>query len=293
MGGRNPQEERESEGLAGRGAAVPLTGFQRDVLSILAAARTTEGYLAGGAALHTPEQSVRVSRDLDFFHDALEEVGAAFEEDRAALIEAGYSLQVLMSQPGYVRALVGREGRHTQIDWAHDSAWRFMPTTRTPEGFVVPHKVDLALNKTLALAGRDEPRDFVDILYAHERILVLGTLVWAAVGKDPGFTPLSLLAQLKRRGRHRHEDIERLDLTEPFDLAGAKSIWLAALSDAEDFVHSRPADEVGCLYYSPGKDRFVAPLPGIPLDGQGLVTHFARTGGVLPQPAGLEIEGSE
>ncbi|WP_419950540.1 hypothetical protein [Candidatus Palauibacter sp.] len=272
---------------------MPLTGLQREVLSILAVARTSEGYLAGGAALHAPEQSVRISRDLDFFHDAVEEVGAAFEEDRAALIEAGYSLQVLVSQPGYIRALVGREGRHTQIDWAHDSAWRFMPTVRTPEGFMILHDVDLALNKTLALAGRDEPRDFVDILYAHERILVLGALVWAAVGKDPGFTPLSLLAQLKRRGRHRPEDIERLDLTEPFDLAGAKSIWLAALSDAEDFVRSRPTAEVGCLYYSPGQDRFVAPLPDTPLKDQGLVTHFAQTGGVLPCPARMEIDRSE
>ncbi|WP_420636920.1 hypothetical protein [Candidatus Palauibacter sp.] len=272
---------------------MPLTGFQREVLSVLAAARTTDGYLAGGAALHTHERSVRISRDLDFFHDALEEVGAAFDEDRAALIEAGYSLRVLMSQPGYVRALVGREGRQTQIDWAHDSAWRFLPTVRTPEGFLVLHDVDLALNKTLALAGRDEPRDFVDILHAHERILVLGALVWAAVAKDPGFTPFSLLAQLKRRGRHRHEDIARLHLTEPFDLAGAKSIWLTALSEAEDFVRSRPTDEVGCLYYSPGQDRFVAPLPDTPLDEQGLVKHFARSGGVLPRPAGLEIERPE
>lgn len=272
---------------------MPLTDFQRGVLSVLAAARTTQGYLAGGGALHAAERSVRMSRDLDFFHDALEEVGAAFEEDRAALVEAGYSLQVLVSQPGYVRALVERKGRQTQIDWAHDSAWRFMPTVRAPDGFMVLHEVDLALNKTLALAGRDEPRDFVDILYAHERILVLGGLVWAAVGKDPGFTPLSLLAQLKRRGRHRQEDIERLDLTEPFDLAGAKSTWLDALSDAEDFVRSRPADEVGCLYYSPSEDRFVAPLPDTPLEDQGLVTHFAQTGGVLPQPAGVEIERPE
>ncbi len=29
--------------------------------------------------------------------------------------------------------------------------------------------VDLAINKVLALAGRDEPRDFVDILYIDER----------------------------------------------------------------------------------------------------------------------------
>jgi len=56
------------------------------------------------------------------------------------------------------------------------------------------HPVDLAINKVLALAGRDEPRDFVDILFVHARVLPLGAICWAAVGKDSGFTPLSLLA---------------------------------------------------------------------------------------------------
>lgn len=55
-------------------------------------------------------------------------------------------------------------------------------------------RVDLAANKVLVLAGRDEPRDFVDILFAHREVLPLAGLVWAAVGKDPGFTPPSLLA---------------------------------------------------------------------------------------------------
>lgn len=50
--------------------------------------------------------------------------------------------------------------------------------------------------RTLALAGRDEPSDFVDIVYIHEWILQLGALWWAAAGKDPGFTPRSLLELL-------------------------------------------------------------------------------------------------
>ncbi len=169
------------------------------------------------------------------------------------------------------------------IDWARDSAWRFMPLVEDRTGGLLLHEVDLAINKVLTLAGRDEVRDFVDIMQAHERILPLGAMVWAAVGKDPGFTPASLIEQLKRRGRYQPEEVARLDLAVPFDPAKAKTAWLTALAEAEEFVRGRPHREVGCLYYCPDRDRFVAPIRGRSLEEQGLVTHFGRRGGVLPK----------
>ena len=181
--------------------------------------------------------------------------------------------------------LVEAGDQATLIDWAHDSAWRFLPLVLDETGGQVLHEVDLAINKVLALAGRDEARDFVDTLYAHQRILPLGAMVWAAVGKDPGFTPASLLEQLKRRGRYRPEDMARLALAAPFDLAEAKTVWRAALSDAEEFIRERPHEEVGCLYYSPSRGCFAAPSPGLSLREQGLVTHFGQPGGILPRVA--------
>ena len=90
-----------------------------------------------------------------------------------------------------MRAIVTRGQQATRIDWAHDSAWRFVPPVRDAAGGYVLHRVDLAINKVVALAGRDEPRDFVDFLHVNEAVLPLGAVVWAAAGKDPGFTPLS------------------------------------------------------------------------------------------------------
>lgn len=60
--------------------------------------------------------------------------------------------------------------------------------------------------------GRDEPRDFLDVLYDHEHMLPFAGLLWAAVGKDPDFTPLSLLELARRRGRYQNVDFERLHL---------------------------------------------------------------------------------
>lgn len=276
--------------MGGRETSVPLTDFQRKLLALLAPTRAPDSYLAGGAALHFQPSSTRYSRDLDFFHDSEERVAEAFATDRAILEAGGYEVEVLMSQPGSIRAIVRRDGEATQVDWAHDSAWRFMPPVKDELGGFLLHEIDLAVNKVLTLAGRNEVRDFVDILYIQERILPLGALVWAAVGKDPGFTPESLLEQLRRRGRYRPEEVARLDLVEPLDLVEAKQTWLAALEQAESFVRTRPVEELGCLYYSPADERFVAPgsehlvaPEGAGVGADDVVPHFGRPGGVLPQ----------
>jgi len=265
---------------------VPLTDLQRELLALLAGSRVSGRYLAGGTALHLSPTSRRFSEDLDFFHDSVEAAAESFARDRTMLEAAGYRVEVRLSQPGHVRAIVEAGDREvTRIDWAHDSAWRFMPLVRLADGGLVLHEIDLAINKVLTLAGRDEARDFFDILHVHEHVLPLGAMIWAAVAKDPGFTPASLLEQLKRRGRHQPEDIARLALAAPFDLAEAKTAWRSALSDAHEFVRQRPHEEVGCLYYSPARDRFAAPSPGLSPREQGLVIHFGQRGGILPRVA--------
>jgi hypothetical protein len=132
---------------------VPLTAFQRTILADLAAAPTDDRYLAGGAALHFAPNSTRYSDQLDFFHDSVARVASAFAADRARLEGVGYRVHVELSLPGFVRATVSRSSDTTRVDWAHDSAWRFMPLVRDPLGGLLLHPVDLAANKVLALAG--------------------------------------------------------------------------------------------------------------------------------------------
>jgi hypothetical protein len=269
---------------------VPLTDFQRTLLAVLAVPPTDDRYLAGGAAMHFSPNSTRYSDDLDFFHDSEARVASAFATDRERLQRAGYALEIELSLPGFVRAVVRLGGHATRVDWAHDSAWRFLPLVRDPLGGLLLHPIDLAVNKALALAGRDEPRDFIDMLFAHERVLPLAALVWAAVGKDPGFTPLSLLELLKRRGRYQPQDFTRLHLAAPFDLRAAKNTWLGALAEAEAFARARPPEEHGCLYFSTRLQRFVVPRHDTDLGDQGIVPHFGAPGGVLPRVTDSRIE---
>lgn len=259
---------------------MPLTEFQCGIARLLASGRTEDSYLAGGSALHMTPQSIRYSNDLDYFHDSVERVASSFATDHQALHSAGYAIHIEMKQPGYIRALVSNENDQTKIEWSHDSAWRFMPTLRDKLAGFCLHPVDLAINKLLALAGRDEPRDFLDILYVHSEILSLGALCWAGAGKDPGFTPRSLLELVRRRGKYQPEDFSRLHLTKPVDLIELKGSWLSAVDDAELFVSSRPPSESGCLYYSLKEKKFVAPKTIVQ---PSIVPHYGRPGGVLPQ----------
>jgi hypothetical protein len=168
-------------------------------------------------------------------------------------------MEVLISQPGFIRAQIGKSGDSLLIDWAQDSIWRFFPAVQLEGIGWVLHPVDLAVNKVLALAGRDEPRDFLDTLYLNDTVLPLGALVWAATGKDPGMNPRMLLEMLERKGNISTEDIRRLDLSQPADPEALRAKWRAALADARSWIFSRPASEAGCLYTSPDNGLVIAP----------------------------------
>ncbi len=259
---------------------MPVTDFQYEIGRLLAANRSEDSYLAGGTALLLEPNTKRISQDIDYFQDSAERVTSAYTADRETLVTHGFEIEPENILPGYIRVIVRRGEQATKVEWARDSAWRFMPVIASEEFGYRLHPIDLATNKVLALAGRDEARDLVDTLYLNEYILPLGPLVWAAVGKDPGFSPLSLLELLRRCGKVQPEEVARLHLTEPLDLQAMKKDWLAALDEADEFVHGRPAEEAGCLYYSPGLQDFVDPNRDNVSDA---VPHFGRPGGVLPQ----------
>jgi hypothetical protein len=258
---------------------MPLTPFQSALGLLLSANRSEDSYLAGGAAILAAPNTRRYSQDLDFFHDSAARVATAYESDRKTLEANGYSVEVEISQPGYVRAVVRLDGTATKVEWAQDSTWRFMPVIKSEAFGFQLHPIDLATNKVLALAGREEVRDLVDTVYLHQNVLGLGPLIWAATGKDPGYSPSSLLELLRRRGKVRPEDLGRLHLSEPMDVRKLKQAWLAALDAAETFIGKRPPDETGCLYYSTTGKSFMD--PGLAGSGD-CIPHYGRPGGVLP-----------
>ena len=118
---RRPAPLLRARLVQGRGPSGPIHAHM---------GRVSPGASGGdrmNAALYFAPNSVRHSQDLDFFHDSAERVATASAEDSVLLEAAGYSLDLQLSQPGFIRAIVRRDDLATQFDWAHDSAWRFMP----------------------------------------------------------------------------------------------------------------------------------------------------------------------
>ena len=184
---------------------MPLTAVQASVLALLAPQRSDASYLAGGAALHIGPSGERFSNDLDFFHNAADAANQSFAADATVLRAAGYEVNVVAEHRGFVSAVVSIGGESTVLDWAHESAWRFLPLVSIAGGGVMLDSIDLAINKLVALANRREPRDLVDAIFADGHILPFPALVWAVVEKNPGLNPSSYLARLAiaSSGAHR------------------------------------------------------------------------------------------
>lgn len=258
---------------------MPLSESQKTVLSILSKNRSEESHLSGASGIHLSPRSLRYSGDIDLFHDSEEAVSDAFARDREKLEKYGFSLKLQLSQPGFIRAMARRHPDDAVlIDWAHDSAWRFMPTVALEGIGHVLHPVDLAINKVLALSGRDEARDWVDILYLDKHYVPLGTLVWAASGKDPGLNPEMLLELLQRKGKIQQRDLDRLSFASKVSLNELQSQWSNSLTETRSFIHTRPASESGHLYLKPGCGTFFSPR-----EGDDYQLHAPQAGGVLPR----------
>jgi hypothetical protein len=144
-----------------------------------------------------------VSRDLDLFHDTAEALELSWQEDRRRLVMAGFDVTVVREHPSFVEATVARGGETVLMRWAQDSAFRFFPLLGHDQLGLVLHPVDLATNKVLALVGRLEVRDWVDVIESNQRLQPLGYLAWAAAGKDPGFSPAAILEQGARSARYQ------------------------------------------------------------------------------------------
>lgn len=238
---------------------MALSDIQRQVCRLLARQRVDSGesYVAGGTALNDALEAERLSRDIDLFHDTDAALDVSWTRDRETLVEAGYQLHVVRERAGLVEARVVRGSDEVLVEWARDSAFRFFPLMEHADFGLVLHPFDLATNKVLALAGRLEPRDWVDVIVSSERLQPLGYLAWAACGKDPGFSPPGILSAAGRASRYSHDELAGLAFTgSPPDAADLGRRWHRALDEATAVVAALPPSEVGHAVLSRSGELF-------------------------------------
>jgi hypothetical protein len=266
---------------------MALTGFQRTICRLLAANRIASGesYVAGGVALNELLKTARISRDVDLFHDTEEALAASWAGDRRLLEESGFEVAVVREWRGLIEAEVTSGGERVRLEWARDSAFRFFPLQRHEDLGLTLHPFDLATNKVLALVGRLEVRDWIDVIASDERIQPLGYLAWAACGKDPGFGPGAILDAAARSGRYSAEEVGHLSFEgKPPDASALGRAWHRILDAARSVVGLLPPEEVGScvLDRSGGLFRGSAQVLETALRDAAVVFHQGRIRGALP-----------
>jgi hypothetical protein len=269
---------------------MPLTPVQKEVLAILASSRSAESHFAGGIVLNAADDSARYSHDFDIFHELGEEVARASNRDVESLSSAGFQIEKI-SRSGewehestFRKAKVRRGDQVLEIDWAADSAFRFFPIEQDSRFGWRLHLFDVATNKALALSARTETRDYVDIVELH-KIFPLPAICWAACGKDPGFTPVSLLKMMKRFARLDPAKLEEIQ-ARALNPVALKTAWIE-MSDAAESNMIRLADEqpnlpIGVAFVdAAGKPAWIG-------DDPTLRPHAPSLRGCWPTVHGLE-----
>lgn len=172
-----------------------LSQFQVALATLFFSLSESAGFLlAGGGALIAHGIVPRPTEDLDFFTARqLGKVDAASEALIAAVTTQGWSANLRRFGEDFQRwEITGPEV--VLIDLAVDSPPTAVPTVTIAGPTFAP--TELAVRKTLALFGRAEPRDFVDVYALNQRFDRADT-VRAATEADPGFD-LTVFAQALR-----------------------------------------------------------------------------------------------
>lgn len=263
---------------------MPLTALQAAILALLAPQRSEQSYFAGGAALHMGPGGERYSNDLDFFHAATDAANQSFVADASTLRAAGYTVEAIAEHRGFVSAIVRRASESTMLDWAHESAWRFLPLVEVEGGGLVLHPIDLAINKLVALANRREPRDLVDAIFADTHILPFPALVWAVVEKNPGLNPAMYLEQFRRRTL-TPEDAAYLRFTGAYRVEEAAQHFRRMVAETDAFIAANTNREPGALLQDRRTGAFFAPQSDN--DWAHTREHRGALGGVVAQPADM------
>jgi hypothetical protein len=185
-----------------------LTPLQRRIATIVGKLPEAELFaLAGGGALIARGDVDRQTRDLDFFGPDAAGVEKLVPAVERALHEAGLDVRRVREGRGFFRLEVREHEEVTEVDLGADA--RLLPVERGEFGPILAGE-ELAVDKVLAVFGRAEARDFVDLSAVADRY-GLAYLCQRALDKDRGFDPQVFGEMLDRFDRLPRDEFELPD----------------------------------------------------------------------------------
>lgn len=172
-----------------------LTPLQERIAVLVAASFEGSDFaLAGGAALISQGLVDRKTGDLDFFGSSEQVLAERLPAIISALEQDGMTVEVRRSTAQFARIVIRGMDSETEVDFGLDG--RLFPIEQGPFSPVLASR-ELAVDKVLAVFGRAEARDFVD-LFALEEFFRLEDLFALAKEKDRGFDA-KVFAEMTRR----------------------------------------------------------------------------------------------
>ena len=202
---------------------MKLTALQKKTLKIFSRVnKHGDFYFTGGTALAVCYLRHRESDDLDFFTADPASLDPTARDFEKTLRSAGLNVQVERRQATFVRLLIEQE---LKMDMALDAPFRLKPPVQSNiEGIKVPVDglEDIAANKMLALFGRAEPRDFVDVYFVAKEYFDFMEIVQMAAQKDTGFDLYWLAAAMQEAEKIKLLPVK---MHKPFDFSDMKNFF--------------------------------------------------------------------
>lgn len=188
------------------------------------------------------------------------------------------------ARTSFRKARLTHQGEALEIAWAADSAFRFFPIQKDDLLGWRLHLFDMATNKALALAARSVTRDYVDIVEL-DRTYPLEAVIWAACGKDEGFSPMLLLDMMRRFARINPRQLETIQARH-LDPVSLKKAWIAMSDRAEAEItrlaDTRPEIPIGVAFVNArGEPSWIGSESGSRI-------HRPSVRGCLPMVLGVE-----
>jgi hypothetical protein len=172
-----------------------LTPLQEQIAQLIGSVLEGSDFaLAGGAAIISQGLVDRRTRDLDFFGSSALVLAEKLPQIIDSLVREGFQAEIVQQNERFVRLDVKGLGEETEVDLGID--FRLFPPHKGAHSLVLSSR-ELAVDKVLAIFGRAEPRDFID-LAALTQFFNIEDLFAEAVFKDQGFS-LTVFAEMTSR----------------------------------------------------------------------------------------------
>lgn len=214
-----------------------LTNLQKKILFLFSKIHDKEAfYLTGGTALSEFFLQHRRSNDLDFFTHVEELVLPFGQKLEESLRKEALKVERLRGFHSFMELSVSSENDSTVIHFALDSPFRFEQPSDLKEipGIKIDSLIDISTNKLLALFGRAELRDFLDVYFLIKERYTKDELIEKSAQKDLGFDLYWLGVAMERIKEFSEDSPDLHLLTRPCtmrELHEFYSVWRKEISE--------------------------------------------------------------